>query len=61
MVLTKSPAINLHKEMHVMKFGFITYFLLAVVVIFGGAFAYLALADVPVQQQEVTVNIPLAK
>lgn len=44
-----------------MKFGFIAYFLLTVVVVFGGAFAYVALIDVPVQQQEITVNVPLGQ
>ena len=43
-----------------MKFGFIKILLLALVLIVGGGFAYLALVDVPVEQQEITVNVPLA-
>lgn len=43
-----------------MKFGFLKFLLLAIVLIIGGGFAWLALTDVPVHQQDVTVNVPLA-
>ena len=42
-----------------MKFGFLKFLLLAIVLIIGGGFAWLALTDVPVHQQDVTVNVPL--
>ncbi len=43
-----------------MKFGFLKFFLLAIVLIVGGGFAWLALVDLPVQQQEITVNVPIS-
>ncbi len=42
-----------------MKFGFLKIFLLAVLLIAGGAFAWLALVDMPVQQQEISVDVPI--
>lgn len=42
-----------------MQFGFVKFFLLAVILILGAGFAWLALTDLPVQQQEITVNVPL--
>jgi len=42
-----------------MKFGFIGYFLLFALLLGGGGFAYLALADMPVAQEDITVTIPL--
>ncbi len=42
-----------------MRFGFFKFLLLAFVLIFGGAFAWLALTDVPVRQQEIIVNVPV--
>ena len=42
-----------------MKFGL--YFLLIITLILGGGFAWLSLTDMPVQQQEITVNVPLAQ
>ena len=43
-----------------MKFGFIKYFLLAILLLVGGGFGYLVFADVPVQQQEIVVDVPIA-
>ncbi len=43
-----------------MRFGFFKYFLLAILLIVGGGFAWLALTDVPVQQQEMVVDVPLS-
>ncbi len=42
-----------------MRFGFLKFLLLAFVLIFGGAFAWLAFTDVPVRQQEVIVQVPI--
>jgi len=44
-----------------MKFGFLPLLLLAVLFIVGGAFAWLAFTDMPVHQQEVTVNVPITQ
>lgn len=44
----------------IMRFGFFKYFLLAILLIVGGGFAWLALTDVPVQQQEMVVDVPLS-
>jgi hypothetical protein len=44
-----------------MKFGFLPYLLLAIVLILGGGFAWLAFTEMPVHQQEVTVNVPIAQ
>jgi hypothetical protein len=40
-----------------MSFGFIKIFLLFVVVLIVGGAAFLVLADVPVQQQEIIVPV----
>ncbi len=42
-----------------MKFGFFKFLLLAILIIGGGGFAWLAFTDIPVSQQEITVNVPL--
>lgn len=42
-----------------MKFGFFKIFFVFLFLIIGGAFAWLAFMDLPVQQQEITVNVPL--
>lgn len=42
-----------------MKFGFLKFLFLAVVLILGGGIAWLAFTDLPVQQQEITVNVPI--
>jgi hypothetical protein len=42
-----------------MKFGFLKFLLLAIVLIVGGGFAWLALTDLPLHQQEITVNVPI--
>lgn len=44
-----------------MKFGFLPVLLLAVLLIVGGGFAWLAFTDLPVRQQEITVNVPIAQ
>ncbi len=44
-----------------MKFGFLSVLLLAVLLIVGGGFAWLAFTDMPVRQQEITVNVPIAQ
>lgn len=43
-----------------MHLGFLKFLLLGLLVIALGGFAYLALVDVPVQQQEINVNVPLS-
>ena len=43
-----------------MQFGFLKYLLLATLLIALGGFAWLALVDVPVQQQDITINVPIA-
>ncbi len=42
-----------------MKFGFFKFFFIFLLLIIGGAFAWLAFMDLPVQQQEITVNVPV--
>lgn len=42
-----------------MHFGFLKFLLLGILIIALGGFAYLALVDVPVQQKEITVDVPL--
>lgn len=42
-----------------MRFGFFKYFLLAIILIVGGGFGWLAIMDLPVQQQEIIVNVPV--
>ena len=44
-----------------MRFGFLPALLLAVRLIIGGGFAWLAFTDMPVRQQEITVNVPVAQ
>ena len=44
-----------------MRFGFIPALLLAVLLIVGGGFAWLAFTDMPVRQQEITINVPIAQ
>ncbi len=44
-----------------MKFGFLPVLLLAVLLIIGGGFAWLAFTDMPVRQQEIIVNVPIAQ
>lgn len=43
-----------------MQFGFFKYFILMVLLIVLAGFGWLALMDLPVQQQEITVNVPVA-
>ena len=43
-----------------MKFGFLKFLILGLLVIVLGGAAFLILADVPVQQQDITVDVPLA-
>lgn len=43
-----------------MQLGFLKFLLLGVLLIALGGFAYLALVDVPVQQQEININVPIA-
>ncbi len=42
-----------------MKFGILPYLFLATIVLIVGAVAWLAFTDVPVQQQEIIVNVPI--
>jgi len=42
-----------------MQFGFLKFLLLGILIIALGGFAYLALVDVPVQQKEIAVDVPL--
>lgn len=42
-----------------MQFGFLKLLILGLLVIALGGFAYIALVDVPVQQQDITVDVPL--
>lgn len=42
-----------------MHFGFLKFLFLGLLVIVLGGFAFLALVDVPVQQQEINVDVPL--
>ena len=42
-----------------MQLGFLKFLLLGILLIALGGFAYLALVDVPVQQQEININVPL--
>ncbi len=44
-----------------MKFGFAATLFLLMILIIVGAFAYLALVDVPVEQQEIVVDVPPAQ
>lgn len=41
-----------------MAFGFLKFFLLFLIIAVVGIGAFLTLADVPVEQQEIIVNIP---
>jgi hypothetical protein len=41
-----------------MNFGFIKFFLLFLILAVGGIFAFLALAPMPVTQQEIVVDLP---
>jgi len=42
-----------------MKFGL--FFLVTILLILGGGFAWLAFTDMPVHQREMTVEIPIAQ
>lgn len=42
-----------------MQLGFLKFLLLGVLLIALGGFAWLALVDAPVQQQEININVPL--
>lgn len=44
-----------------MKFGLLPVFLLAVLLIVGAGFAWLAFTDMPVQQREITLDVPLGQ
>jgi hypothetical protein len=41
-----------------MNFGFVKFFLLFLILAAGALFAFLALVDVPVAQQEIVVTLP---
>ena len=41
-----------------MNLVFIKFFLLFLILAVGGIFAFLALNDVPIQQQEIVVDLP---
>lgn len=41
-----------------MNFGFVKFFLLFLILAVGGVFAFLALTDLPVEQQEIVVDLP---
>ena len=43
-----------------MQFGFFKFLILGLLIIALGGFAYIALVDVPVQQQDINVNVPIA-
>ncbi len=49
------------QRFHMMKFGMLPFFLLAVLLIVGGGFVWLAFTDMPVYQQEMTVNVPVGQ
>jgi len=42
-----------------MQLGFLKYLLLGTLLIALGGFAWLALVDVPIRQQEITINVPI--
>ncbi len=44
-----------------MKFGILPFFLIAVLLIAGAGFAWLAIIDMPVHQTEMTIDVPVAK
>ncbi len=46
--------------LHFMQFGFFKYFILMVFLILLAGFGWLALMDLPVAQQEIIVNVPIA-
>lgn len=41
-----------------MNLGFVKFFLLFLILGIGGLFAFLAIVDVPVAQQEIVVDLP---
>ncbi len=41
-----------------MQFGFLKFFLLAVVILVAGGVGWLAMTDMPVAQKEITLTIP---
>lgn len=43
-----------------MQLGFLKYLLLATFIIALGGFVWLVLVDVPVRQQEININVPVA-
>ncbi|MFA5592299.1 MAG: hypothetical protein WC989_03180 [Micavibrio sp.] len=43
------------------KLGILPFFLLAILFILGAGFAWLAMTDMPVHQQEITVDVPLGQ
>jgi hypothetical protein len=42
-----------------MKFGFLGTLFLVILVLVGGGVVWLAMTDLPVRQQEMTVDVPL--
>ncbi len=44
-----------------MKFGMLSFFLLAILIIVGAGFAWLAISDMPVSQREIVVDVPIAE
>lgn len=44
-----------------MKFGMLSFFLFAVLIIVGAGFVWLAVSDMPVSQREITVDVPMAQ
>ena len=44
-----------------MRLGFLSFLLFGILLIAGGGFVWLAVTDMPVRQQEISVNVPLAQ
>jgi hypothetical protein len=60
LIKVDSPSQNLKTSgKPLMQFGFLKFLLLGILIIALGGFAYLALVDVPVQQKEIAVDVPL--
>jgi len=52
------PVFNNTLDGQPMQFGFLKFFLLFLVLLVVGVGAFIILKDVPVHQQQVTINIP---
>lgn len=44
-----------------MRLGFLSFLFLGIILIAGGGFVWLAVTDMPVSQQEISVDVPLAQ